>query len=215
MLLDDGKRFSVHSEVVQLLCFALLFLTHILKTDIHFLWKQQDKIVILVTRNDYNQDEPTSQSVPIFHFQNAAKVFCWTVHTKGWMRKDAFPLLLAALSSWWFMLVWTPLHHLQVSCFGWLVGVSPGDLGRLSIMGREGISDDDGVLRRDHPRVPGNRDGSEYVVTWNVIVRHIFLVLYNAVTNYYAKYRKHAKPAETQSLFCPSILPPYSQIHLH
>lgn len=52
-----------------------------------------------------------------------------------------------------------------MSCFGWLVSVSPGDLGRLSIMGREGISDDDGVLRRDHPRVPGHRDGSEYVVT--------------------------------------------------
>lgn len=48
MLLDDGKRFSVHSKVEQLFSFALLFLTHILKTDIHFLWKQQGEIAILV-----------------------------------------------------------------------------------------------------------------------------------------------------------------------
>lgn len=72
------------------------------------------------------------------------------------------------------MLAWAQGHHLQASCFGRLVGVSPGDLGRLSIMGREGISDDDGVLRRDHPRVPGHRDGSEYVVTWSVTVRNRF-----------------------------------------
>lgn len=154
MLLDDGKRFSVHSKVEQLFSFALLFLTHILKTDIHFLWKQQGEIAILVEMDRLR----TCQ-----HF-----IFQTLLDCAHWGR---IPTVSRSSYVWfvsWFVSVWTPLHHLQVSRFGWLVSVSPGDLGRLSVMGREGVSDDDGVLRRDHPRVPGHRDGREYVVTWNV-----------------------------------------------
>lgn len=73
------------------------------------------------------------------------------------------------------MLVLALLHHLQARCLGWLVSISPGDLGSLSIMGREGISDDDCVLWRDHSTVPGHRDGCQYVVTWNVNTAQFFL----------------------------------------
>lgn len=40
VLLDDGERFSIHSKVVHLLCFVLVYGTHILQTDVHFLLKQ-------------------------------------------------------------------------------------------------------------------------------------------------------------------------------
>lgn len=65
------------------------------------------------------------------------------------------------------MLALVPSHHLQARCLARLVSVSPGDFGGLSIMGREGISNDDCVLGRDHSTVPGHRDGCQHVVTWN------------------------------------------------
>lgn len=60
------------------------------------------------------------------------------------------------------------LHHLQTGHLGWFVSISPDDLGRLSIMGRDRISDDDCVFGRNHSTVPGHWDGCQYVVTCNV-----------------------------------------------
>lgn len=72
-----------------------------------------------------------------------------------------------------FVLALAPSPHLQARCLARLVGVSPGDLGGLTVMGREGISNDDRVLGRDHSTVPGHRDGCQHVVTWNVNTAHV------------------------------------------
>lgn len=40
MLFDDTKWFPIHGKVVELLRFVLVYMAHILKTDVHFLLKK-------------------------------------------------------------------------------------------------------------------------------------------------------------------------------
>lgn len=65
------------------------------------------------------------------------------------------------------------LYHLKTGHLGWFVSISPGDLGRLSIMGRDCISDDDCVFWRNHSTVSGHWDSCEYVVTCKIHQVHI------------------------------------------
>lgn len=65
--------------------------------------------------------------------------------------------------------------HLKSGCTARFVSVSPGDLGGLSIVWREGIGNYDCVLGRDHSAVAGHRDGRQHVVTCKVITILILL----------------------------------------
>lgn len=49
--------------------------------------------------------------------------------------------------------------------FDGVVRVAPVDPGGLAVSGGLGVGNDDAVLRRDHPAVPGHRDGRQHVVT--------------------------------------------------
>lgn len=64
--------------------------------------------------------------------------------------------------------------HLHARRLARLVSVSPGDLGSLSVMGREGVSNDHCVPGSDHSTVPGHGDGCQHVVTWIVITKRIY-----------------------------------------
>lgn len=92
-------------------------------------------------------------------------------------------LLLAALCMCVCVSTFSPLRHLQTRHLAWLVSVSPGDSGRLSAVGRDGVSDDDSVVWGNHSAVSGHRDGCQYVVTCNANTATVFtLVLWLAAT---------------------------------
>lgn len=91
-----------------------------------------------------------------------------------WWCKAFYSLLCVRVRVCVCVSMFSPLRHLQARHLGWLVSISPGDFGRLSAVGRDGVSNDDGVVWGNHSAVSCHGDGCQYVVTCNVNTATVF-----------------------------------------